>query len=399
MLTVALRRLRATSPQIELRVVNKHPDYFSSQAGKVTFVDPKDRRAFYQGFLPNKFARLLSKDSLRDWQITQTGKMPGLTNAIQKVFRSDIGDSNKYFQQLITSDALIITGGGIVNDSFLDLALSILDEAEFMMNLKKPVYFFGLGLGPMDNPALFEKAKKVLPHVNHLYLREGVLGIPLAEKLGIPRDRYTVTGDDAIELAYSRRPDQIGQSIGVNLRFAEYSGLGKKQADEIRPIIHEFARSVSTDLRVVPISLLTQESDKASAQQILNGFENIGSPIQDIESIEGVIKEAGQCRVVITASYHAGVFALSQGVSVIGISASPYYDSKFEGLFQQFSGGCRYLTVGTTFTPENFNNLLTETWQQAPKKRQEILNAAEKQLNLSRNAYHEVFQKLGLPSD
>ncbi len=399
MLTVALHRFRSTNPRVELRVVNRHPDYFSARVGPVTFVDPKNRRAFYQGFLPNKIANVLSKDGLRDWQIQQTGKLPQLTNKVQKIFRRDVGDSSAYFQQLIASDALIITGGGIINDSFLDLALSILDEAEFMMKLNKPVFFFGLGLGPMDNPLLFAKAKKVLPHVNHLYLREGVHGIPLAEKLGIPHNKYTITGDDAIELAYPNRPPEIGHSIGVNLRFAEYSGLGKKQADEIRPIVQEFSRSVDTDLRIIPISLLSQESDRESAQQILDGFEKNSSPVENLESIEGVIAEAGQCRVVITASYHAGVFALSQGVSVIGISASPYYDSKFEGLSQQFAGGCRYLTVGTTFTPENFRNLLQETWQRAPEKRQEILDAAKHQLQLSRNAYQEVFQQLGLSTN
>lgn len=396
MLTVTLRRIRDAVPATEVRVVNRHPEYFSSRVGPITFVDPLDRRAFYQGFLPDRFTKLISPDGLREWQLERTNQSPALARFLGQTIRKQKGNSEQYHQQLATSDALIITGGGVVNDSFLDLALSILDEADFMIRRKKSVFFFGLGLGPLDNPQLFAKAAAVLPRVNHLYLREGHLGIPLAKKLGIPESKYSVTGDDAIELAYSRRPQGIGSSIGLNLRLAKYSGLGTSVAEQIRPAIQDVARSVGASLRAVPISLLSHEMDREAVKPIMNGYENIPDPVQDLESIEGVIAEAGQCRVVITASYHAGVFALSQGVSVIGISASPYYDSKFQGLVQQFPGGCQFLTVGTTFTPERFEEMLRSTWEKAPENRPLILAAAAKQLELSHQAYQQVFEQIGL---
>lgn len=398
MLTVTLRRIREAAPATEVRVVNRHPDYFSSRVGPITFVDPQDRRDFHQGFLPARITRLVADDELRDWQLNLANQSPALAQFVGQTIRGQKGNSATYHQQLISSDALIFSGGGIVNDAFHDLAISILNEADFMMRRGKPVYFFGLGLGPLDHPDLFAKAADVLPRVNRIYLREGELGIPLAQKLGIPESKYSITGDDAIGLTYPNHPEQLGSDIGVNLRIAEYSGLGPEEAQQIRPVLQNFARSVQAGLRPIPISLLTHEADLDSVQPIMEGFENLPHPVQDLQSIEGVIAEAGQCRIVITASYHAGVFALSQGASIIGISASPYYDSKFEGLAKQFPGGCRYLTVGTTFSPENLEALLQSAWNEAPQKREVLLQASAHQLELSQQAYQQVFTELGLTS-
>ena len=53
-------------------------------------------------------------------------------------------------------------------------------------------------------------------------------------------------------------------------------------------------------------------------------------------SIEGTITTIARCRLVVTGSYHAALFALSMGVPAIGIATSRYYEDKFLGLADQF---------------------------------------------------------------
>ncbi|MFI6772593.1 polysaccharide pyruvyl transferase family protein [Nocardia sp. NPDC050412] len=39
-----------------------------------------------------------------------------------------------------------------------------------------------------------------------------------------------------------------------------------------------------------------------------------------------VFRQVGRCRVLVTNAYHLAVFALSQGIPAVGITASEYYD-------------------------------------------------------------------------
>ena len=45
-----------------------------------------------------------------------------------------------------------------------------------------------------------------------------------------------------------------------------------------------------------------------------------------------VIERVGECRVVVTGSYHGAVFALAQGIPVVALVKSPYYVNKMAGL-------------------------------------------------------------------
>jgi hypothetical protein len=44
-----------------------------------------------------------------------------------------------------------------------------------------------------------------------------------------------------------------------------------------------------------------------------------------------LLARAGDCCLVVTGSYHAAMFAPSQGVSVVALAGSPHYRLKFRG--------------------------------------------------------------------
>ena len=91
------------------------------------------------------------------------------------------------------------------------------------------------------------------------------------------------------------------------------------------------------------------------------------------------------CRAVVTGSYHAGVFALSQGIPVVGLAKSPYYRQKFAGLAAQFGEGCR--VVGLPRGAAELSADIFRAWQDAPRLRPRLQERAREQAEDSRRAY------------
>ena len=91
-----------------------------------------------------------------------------------------------------------------------------------------------------------------------------------------------------------------------------------------------------------------------------------------LDSPQDVIRRVGECRVVVTGSYHAGVFALSQGIPVVGLSRSDYYDDKFLGLADQFGPGCCLVALDEAGTAHALVARVRELWREADELRQRI---------------------------
>ena len=62
-------------------------------------------------------------------------------------------------------------------------------------------------------------------------------------------------------------------------------------------------------------------------------------PLGRFASPWALARQVGRCRIVVSGAYHVAVFALAQGIPVVGLSSSRYYDDKFEGLAAMFGTG------------------------------------------------------------
>lgn len=54
-----------------------------------------------------------------------------------------------------------------------------------------------------------------------------------------------VTGDDAIELAYNLRSNTVGDSIGVNMRAANYAQVNPDSLSPLKETLNKIAESYS----------------------------------------------------------------------------------------------------------------------------------------------------------
>ncbi|MBE7554316.1 MAG: polysaccharide pyruvyl transferase family protein [Anaerolineales bacterium] len=127
-------------------------------------------------------------------------------------------------------------------------------------------------MGRIDDPGFRALARKVLPEVDLILVRESKFAIPLLESLGVPPERIHMSGDDAVELAYEARNATLGSDIGVSVRFAHYTNVGYQDLDRIRSVLHHAAARYGAGLIGIPTSCCGVESDQFKIGELLAGY-------------------------------------------------------------------------------------------------------------------------------
>lgn len=290
-----------------------------------------------------------------------------------------------YFSLVESSDIVIASGGGYINDTFEVHAEVVLGTVSLAQSLKKPTFLFGQGIGPITSSKLLHLCKKVLPNLEQLCLRENASFSRLVKSLGIDEEKILVTGDDAIEIVRGDCSSKIHSNIGVNLRLAKYSEVGGNAVDKIRKIVLNAKNKYQASLIPVPISTYEADSDVVSLKNMFK--ENIEDSYFNLTSVEQVSENVAQCRIVITGSYHAGVFALSRGLQVIGLVKSQYYIDKFNGLADQFKNGVHIVDLSTPDFAEVLSAAIDKAWEETPTYRDSLLHQADQQMQLSKKGY------------
>jgi colanic acid/amylovoran biosynthesis protein len=393
MMQIAVARLSELWPRAEIGVITSRPDRLLRFCPSVAPISAELRNDWLSGRsliggLHRKLPLRISIPLQRLEKILWF-RCPVVTDLSVRlkamIKRRPVPSPSSFRKRVTGADLLVVSGAGMLNDAFADSACPLLDELEFALQAGVPVVAFGQGVGPITDPDLLARARSVLPRLMLISLREGFTGLPILESFGVPRDRIYVTGDDAIELAYRLRPDVLGGRIGINLRLAGYAEAGEDMLDKLRePLLHA-AQTMNSSLIPVPISFHESDSDVEANRKLLDSQSLMSQ--ETIETPEDVIHRIGKCRVVVTGSYHGGVFALAQGIPVVGLVHSPYYEQKFTGLQQQFPGGCRILDFRRPVKPVEIQDAIHSAWKSAEQVRESLLSVAARQIELGRAAY------------
>lgn len=289
------------------------------------------------------------------------------------------------------ADLVLGLGGGYLTDVDRNQAHRTLDLLERATQLGVPTALLGQGMGPLDDAVLRERAAAVLPSVCLVAVREPVTGPRLLAELGVPADRVVVTGDDAVELALRAAPARPGDGLGICLRTAEYSPVPGSATAALRDAVQQAARAQGAPL--VPLAVSTyRDEDARSAAALVAGHADVVRPLDRYASAADLVRRVGRCRVVVTGAYHAGVFALSQGVPVVALTSSRYYDDKFAGLTAMFGGtGIVTLRLDDPQLRDRVAAELRRLWQEAPGLAEPLRAAAARQVSLGRAAYERVY--------
>jgi len=254
--------------------------------------------------------------------------------------RAALANLREFTNAVANADLVIVTGMGGITDAFPEYATNLLETLALAVRYRRYVAMVGQGFGPLHTPKLVAQARAVLPHIDFIGLREDRASLPLLLALGVPSDRVMTTGDDAIEMVYRLRRDSLGEGLGVNLRVADYSGLDKGLLEPLRQVLRDAMRGHRVPVVPLPISHVPGEADVESIRYLMDVNDDSFGDGSPPEVLDTVIRQVQKCRLVITGSYHAGVFALANGIPTIGLAKSAYYIDKFMGLSALFGPGC-----------------------------------------------------------
>ncbi len=290
---------------------------------------------------------------------------------------------------LTDTTAVIAIGGGYLTDVDRFQTERTLNLLEYATDHGIPAFLVGQGIGPLRDEALLRQAARVLPRVDLIALREGLLGPDLLRHLGVPTDRVIVTGDDAVELGYTVRPDELGGDVGVCLRVADYSPVDPGMRDALAGTV----RSVAAERSAAVVPLIVSEhaaEDRRSTLPLLAGAVEAAAPLSRFASARALCRQVGRCRVVVTGAYHNAVFAMSQGIPVVGMSTSQYYDDKFNGLAAMFGCGLDLVRLDADDIEGRLRRSVERMWAQAPQLRAPLLAAAARQVLMSRDTFEQI---------
>jgi polysaccharide pyruvyl transferase WcaK-like protein len=295
-----------------------------------------------------------------------------------------------FTRALEDADLLLICGAGGFYDGCQAWNLDILDLLEAAIQKGMPVVMLGQGFGPVTDPVVLARARKVLPLVNFITLRGNRGALASLRSLGVAEAKIQITGDEALELAYESRSDELGRGLGINLRFAGSASTDDADVENIRPVLQDFAGRHSVSLIPLPIAMQAYTRDDLAIKQLLIGLDQQSDGGETLDSPLKVIKQMALCRVVVTGAYHAAVFALAQGIPVVGLAKSAYFSSKFLGLEDQFGEGCQTILLSEPALPQKLHDAIERAWQDANKLHEPLRAAALRQIESSRRSYVRV---------
>jgi colanic acid/amylovoran biosynthesis protein len=399
MLQVALRRLRELWPGSEILVFTNAPGELGRHCPDAAPLAVNGRALWFsQEYVPGPIRRLLPERAshrLTTFERRLRHERPATAERLMRLRLrlrrrgQGMEEFDAFIDAMHGAGLLVICGQGSMGDATAGHALNVLSTIEMAVACGVPVLMFGQGIGPMREKELMARAGQVLPSVRLIGLREGRAGPDLLRSLGVADERFVVTGDDAIELAHPARPAVLGSALGVNVRIAGNAGTEAGYLDGIRPVLHSFADRVQAPMVPAPIAR-GRAHDGALLRELLGERGDPSDGGVELDTPAAVIAQLGRCRVLVTGAYHAAVFALAQGVSTVCLAHSDYYVDKFRGLAELFGPGCQVVAAGADLGAPfaaALSAALTVAWSQADELRPDLLAAAERQIDLGREAY------------
>lgn len=290
------------------------------------------------------------------------------------------------------ADVVVAAGGGYINSTFWVHAAGVLEALRYAQLRGKRTALLGQGLGPFEAGTLPDWAARTLRRADLIALREGRRSPGLLDGLGVAKGRVRVTGDDAVEMAFSGRSERLGEGLGLNIRSSGYAGATHDAAvlAEIGSAVLQAAERCVAPVVPVPISFYDRDADMLAIARAVGARRASSVRFAGVPSPQAIARLVSSCRVIVSGSYHAAVFAAAQGLPVVCLTGSPYYDLKFEGLAGEFPGSCVSVDVRVPGFRDRLTAAVTRAWDRAEAGRAAGLAAAARQVERANAAYAEL---------
>jgi colanic acid/amylovoran biosynthesis protein len=387
MLEVLIDRLRSYHPGSRISVFARDPERVRSLERAVEQIPVEQKREW--AMVRAIYLAMRRVIPTVDWIIRR--RRPRLYESILRIKARALVNS----EVLATTDMLIVSGGGFITDVFPGQAWPVLERMSAAVRQNVPFALVGQGIGPISDPALLQKAREVMPHAKFIGVRESLYSLPLLLDLGVKRETIVVTGDDAIEPAYELRGEKPGTMLGVNFRVADYAGISQLDVDRLRAPMRSVASKLGAEMIALPVCIVNSVESASDANAVSHLVDPRASGDGIPSTPAALIERIRDCRVVVTGSYHAAVFALAQGIPAICVFNTKYYGNKFRGLADEFGDGCEVIDKSQPDFVETLIASIEKLWTRAEDIRPLLLRAAVAQIAAGDEAYSRLADIVG----
>lgn len=267
---------------------------------------------------------------------------PRLTAATHRVESIANTDRSRVLTAVRECDLVIFGGGGLLQD-YWDISLegafsrpaaplSYYFYTALAAVFDKPLVLFAAGIGPLATTTGRLYTQMTCELARLVTVRDETSKAGLTE-LGVPENRIRVTADPAWLLSFPKLARGGSRPIlGVALRNWTVGADPEVWESEVAVALDDFLSSHGGEVLFLPFqqSDVDLDNDTAIALRIrsrlrLTRQTRIFDAAGDWQKLAGAVAD---CDVVLGMRYHSMLFALRQGIPVVGL----VYDPKVRGL-------------------------------------------------------------------
>lgn len=240
-------------------------------------------------------------------------------------------------RQAIYESAGLISGGGsllqdVTGNKSIPYYLGIIKLAQWM---GRPTFIYAQGIGPVNRKLFHPLIKSMFRKCTYITVRDEQ-SRELLLSMGLEQKKIEVVPDPVMGLSLPEDTDATTQSselsnslpvIGISVRFWEQD---RRELEALAQGLIKANREVPLHLRFLPFHTPSDNEASRYVMDKLKGsiIEHGGqiSICEDAIHPQHMLREVGQCDVLIGMRLHSLIYAAGRRVPLIGISYDPKID-------------------------------------------------------------------------
>lgn len=239
-------------------------------------------------------------------------------------------------QAIYESSGLISGGGSLLQDvtgsKSIPYYLGIIKLAQWM---GRPTFIYAQGIGPVNRKLFHPLIKSVFRKCTYVSVRDEQ-SRELLQSMGLDRKNIEVVPDPVMGLSLSEDMDAAPESsesadslpvIGISVRYWEQD---RRELEALAQGLIKANREVTLHLRFLPFHTPSDiEASRFVMEKLKGEITEHGGQVSICEDAihpQDMLREVGQCDVLIGMRLHSLIYAAGRRVPLIGISYDPKID-------------------------------------------------------------------------
>lgn len=307
------------------------------------------------------------RGQMPDIQITVLSENPEYT---AKTYQVQAVKRDHFFQVrrvIKASDGLISGGGSLLQDkTSLKSIPYYAGIIQLAKRMKKPVFIYSQGIGPVSNKMCRWIVKKAINQADGITVRDE-RSKKLLEKLGV-KDSVTVVPDPVMGLELPELSSTLQQMITVSVRNWHTKYPYKLK---MARCLDQLARS-GYNIVFVPMHGKRDEQASAEIAALMTEKSDISNPYATIEE---KIELIGKSRLLIGIRLHSLIFAAITTTPFVALSYDPKIDAFAEICNQPVAGHIE----GNHWTEFSLLDTITKVLNEEKQHRLELRNIVQRE--------------------